>query len=160
MRFNIRYSMKDVTLKFIKCTGIIPEGDIFQISPKEQFGIEKSVECGGPSPLELTRSSRNSVKSILSRDMFGIDIERKIRFLLLLAVKITGVCEVSIKEWYEGEVLKRIDLYRRCGSKEQVGPARVSSSSLARGSKLQEQLPLTSGVTYPPQSYPALWGKA
>ncbi|GFT58421.1 hypothetical protein TNCV_2119181 [Trichonephila clavipes] len=28
--------MKDVTLKFIKRMGIIPEGDIFQISPKKK----------------------------------------------------------------------------------------------------------------------------
>ncbi|GFX90693.1 chymotrypsin-like elastase family member 2A [Trichonephila clavipes] len=37
--------------------------DIFQISPKEKSGIDKSVERGRQSPFEITRSSINSVKT-------------------------------------------------------------------------------------------------
>ncbi|GFV72181.1 hypothetical protein TNCV_3278361 [Trichonephila clavipes] len=45
--------------QFIKRTGIIPEGDIFQISPKEKSRIDKSEERGGQSPLEMTRSLKD-----------------------------------------------------------------------------------------------------
>ncbi|GFQ87875.1 hypothetical protein TNCT_396101 [Trichonephila clavata] len=54
VRINARYCMKDVTLKFIKRMGIIPGGDIFQISLKEKSGIDKSGERGGQSLLERT----------------------------------------------------------------------------------------------------------
>ncbi|GFU90688.1 hypothetical protein TNCV_4973301, partial [Trichonephila clavipes] len=33
------------------------------ISPKEKSGIDNSVESGGQSPLQMTRSSKNSVKT-------------------------------------------------------------------------------------------------
>ncbi|GFX48815.1 uncharacterized protein TNCV_901971 [Trichonephila clavipes] len=70
VRFNVQNCMMDITLKFIKRMGILPEGDIFQISPKEKSGIDKSGERGDQSPLEMTPSSKNSVKtSILSRDV-------------------------------------------------------------------------------------------
>ncbi|GFW22290.1 hypothetical protein TNCV_1430441 [Trichonephila clavipes] len=76
--------MEDVTLKFIKRVGIIPEGDIFQISPKEKSGIDKLSECGGLSPFEMTQSSQISVKtSILSRDVLHVAplAETKISFI-------------------------------------------------------------------------------
>ncbi|GFW31578.1 uncharacterized protein TNCV_4420111 [Trichonephila clavipes] len=38
-------------------------GYIFQISPKEKSGIDKSGERVGQSPLEMTRSSKNLVKN-------------------------------------------------------------------------------------------------
>ncbi|GFU23434.1 hypothetical protein TNCV_4447431 [Trichonephila clavipes] len=67
--------MKDVTLKFVKREGIILKGDIFQIPPRRKSGIDKSREHGGQSPLEMTRSSKNSIKtSILSRDTDGFFI--------------------------------------------------------------------------------------
>ncbi|GFR11293.1 hypothetical protein TNCT_648001 [Trichonephila clavata] len=70
VRINIRYCMKGVTLKFIKRLWIIPEGEIFQISPKEKSGVDETGERGGQSPLEMTRLSKDSVKtSILSHDV-------------------------------------------------------------------------------------------
>ncbi|GFT97460.1 hypothetical protein TNCV_1628811 [Trichonephila clavipes] len=73
MRINAGYCMKDVTFKFIKRMGIIPEGDIFQISPKRKILNNKSGKRVGQSPLEMTRSSKNSVKtSILTRDTDGL----------------------------------------------------------------------------------------
>ncbi|GFT59712.1 uncharacterized protein TNCV_4693111 [Trichonephila clavipes] len=65
--------MKDVTPKFIKRMGTFPENGIYQISSKENSRIDKFGKRAGQSPLETTRSSRNSVKtSILSRDMDGL----------------------------------------------------------------------------------------
>ncbi|GFX78239.1 hypothetical protein TNCV_5135861 [Trichonephila clavipes] len=47
----------------------------FRYPQSEKFGIDKSGERGGQSPLEMIRSSRNSVKtSILSRDTDGLFI--------------------------------------------------------------------------------------
>ncbi|GFX82344.1 hypothetical protein TNCV_2870251 [Trichonephila clavipes] len=65
--------MDDATLKFIKRMGIIPEGDIFSDFPKEKkFRIDKPSKRVGQSPLEMTPSSKTSVKpSILSLDTDG-----------------------------------------------------------------------------------------
>ncbi|GFX47593.1 hypothetical protein TNCV_3016121 [Trichonephila clavipes] len=51
MIINVRYYMKDVTLKFIKRMGIIPEGDIFLISPKK-----RSPELTSPTDFLVKRS--------------------------------------------------------------------------------------------------------
>ncbi|GFT48161.1 hypothetical protein TNCV_1001361 [Trichonephila clavipes] len=50
--------------------GLFLRATFFRYPQKKKSGIDKSGECGGQGPLEMTRSSKNSVKtSILSNDM-------------------------------------------------------------------------------------------
>ncbi|GFU14704.1 hypothetical protein TNCV_4228621 [Trichonephila clavipes] len=69
--------MTDVTLQFIKRWGINPEGENFQVSPKEKSRIDKFWEHGGQSPLKMTQSSKNAVKTSIpscdARTVFSLD---------------------------------------------------------------------------------------
>ncbi|GFT44102.1 hypothetical protein TNCV_2111271 [Trichonephila clavipes] len=62
-------------IELIKRMGIFPEGHIFFISPEEKSGIDLFGERGGQNSLEMTRSSKYSVKtSIMSRVTDGLFI--------------------------------------------------------------------------------------
>ncbi|GFY10102.1 hypothetical protein TNCV_1946471 [Trichonephila clavipes] len=56
--------MKDVTLKFIKrVCGLFLKVAFFRYPQRKKSRIDKSGKKGGQSNLEMTRSSKNSVKT-------------------------------------------------------------------------------------------------
>ncbi|GFX68191.1 hypothetical protein TNCV_1807471 [Trichonephila clavipes] len=77
--------MKDVvTLTFINRMGIIPEDDIFQISPKEKSRIDKSGECDDQDQLSADEIDHKLI------------IEALLLFALTFpATQINGICFIA-----------------------------------------------------------------
>ncbi|GFU22861.1 uncharacterized protein TNCV_4966071 [Trichonephila clavipes] len=70
--------------------GLFLKATLFRYPHRQNSGIDKSGERGGQSPLEMTRSSKNSVKiSILSHDVCLVapPVMLQPRYRLLLITK-------------------------------------------------------------------------